>query len=239
MPAQGMVLYSLIRKNVDEAIKKLNGEGPIKSLTDPKYFEEMCKSLGMGIALGSTAISFTTHDIGLMSAPPIPALAGTGVGIVVQADYMTEQIYTKIRDKILSSMGKTTHDPYPPKAGNSGEFLLAIASGVAKAVKEHFATAMTLTSTHPIVYMGNGAIAPGDFSGLVPDNIKSLILNNSPQLKGDFWPTMAGAIAEGYADGIHKRSSGVVSITGICIPTPIPPLVCGLPGTGTGSGVAS
>lgn len=236
MPAIGPVLGQLIEIKIDQYMKSINGKGPMSSLQNPSYYKEMCKAIASGFAQGTVSVSFTTQDTGLSGVPPVPG-AGTGTGIIVDAEYMAKEIYTAIRNKIIEQFGQTTHDPWPPKPGNSGLYLSAISRGIADAVKEHYASAWTLTSVHPFVYMGSGVIKFGNFSGLSAENITNLILSNGPQLKGDFWPTMAAQIAKGYVKGIHERSTGTVTIAGVCVPSISQ--VCGLPGAGTGSGVAS
>ena len=240
MPAIGSVLFNLIKGNIHDGMKGLSGTGPLEVLKDPSYFLEMCSAIGKGIAEGSPVISFITADVGLMGTPPIPAIIGQGFGIKVNEIYMTEKIYTMIRDKIVSAFGSTSHDPWPPTIGNSGQYLKAVAHGIAKSVTEHYkGPTWTLISAHPTIYAGGGEVLHGNFSGLDAGTVKSLILSYSPKLKGPFWPMMAQAIAEGYVDGIHNKSLGTVVITGVCVPTPIPPQICGIPSTGSGSGTAT
>jgi len=239
MPAISSILYGLIRDKVNSNIKSLSGAAPLDILKDPSYFEEMCKSIAAGIADGTPSVNFTTVDAGFMAAPIIPAIIGQGVGIRINPEYMIEKVYTEIRNTILSDFGNTTHEPYPPSSNNSGKYLEAVISGVAMAINEHFSTIWVLTSAHPTIYSGTGKILDGKFKGLIPSTITGLILNNSPKLAGPLWPKMAKAIAEGYVDTIHNKSTGNVIITGVCVPTPIPPQACGIPSVGTGSGVAT
>lgn len=237
MPAIPSVLASLIQSEINKEVKTIssNGRGPLEQ-QNPSYFTAMCTALGRGIAVGSPMIQFTTVDTGASGAPPVPGI-GTGVGIVVDADFMEKEIYNTIRQYTVQDFGKTTHDPHPPALDNSGIYLQAICKGIASAVKQHYTTAWMLTSSHSIVYIGSGQILKGHFSGLQSELVKSQIVSQGPTLKGKFWPRMAQAIAEAYVKTIETQSTGQVTIAGICVPSLAQ--ICGLPMSGTGTGVAA
>jgi hypothetical protein len=235
MPAVGPALAALVQTKMDTYMSAVSGHSPLAQ-SNPSYFIAMCTAIGTGIATGSPVISFTTSDSGVTSAPPIPG-AGTGVGIVVDDAFFKEQIYTNLRNNVIAQFGSTSHDAYPPGSGNSGEFVAAMAQAIAEAVKEHYQTAWTLTSSHPTIYAGSGTIGEGSFSGLVPAAVASAIQSAAPTLAGPFWPQTCQAIAQAYVDTIHTKSTGTVSIIGVCVPSPSQ--VCGLPGSGSGSGVAA
>jgi len=241
MSAIGPTLFGLVRDNIHKNMKAINGRGPLELLRDQSYYLEMCNAIGQGIAEGSPIIQFVTEDLGLTGIPPVPALVGQGIGVIVDQEYMTRRIYTLVRNKIIEHYGRSTHPPYDPPPHTSGQYLKAIALGIAESVTSHFAKAYILTSAHPFVYQGVGTISDGFYSGLSVDTIHSLILKYSPRFRGYFWPIMARAIAEGYVDGIHNKSTGTVTIIGTCTPilVPVPTQLCAVPGAGVGSGVAA
>lgn len=216
----------------------ISGIAPL-SQADPSFFIAMCQAIGQGIGDNSTALTFSTNDSGSAGLPPVGG-SGTGTGIVVNKDYFTEDLYTKIRQKVIDNFGETKHEPFPPSSGNSGEFLLAVAEAIAEAVTEHYATAWTLTSTHPDIYSGTGIVPEGAISGLEAPTISASIVSLGSTLQGPFWPVMAQQIADSYVDAIHNHSTATVSIEGVCVPSISPLQVCGLVGsTGSGSGGAS
>jgi len=235
MPVVAPVLSALIETNVDTYMAAVRGVHPLNQ-RNPAYFVALCTAIGTGIALGSPLITFTTADTGLSGIPPVPGV-GAGVGIVIDDAYFREQIYTNARTAILSRFGKTRHDAYPPSQGNSGEFLDALAHGVATSVKTHFATAWILASGHPQVYAGAGVINDGNFGGLSSSLVKSSIIASGPTLLGIYFPDLAGAIADAYVSTIETKSTGSVTITGACVPSMAQ--VCGIPTTGSGAGTAT
>lgn len=159
MPAIGPALGALIMNKVDQNMKKISGHSPL-SQKNPSFFIAKCMAIGNGIATGVPVISFITKDSGQSGVPPIPG-TGTGIGIKVDSDWYTKELYTKLRKTVLEKYGYTSHDPYPPSDDNSGKYLEAMCKGIAEAVKEHYATAWVLTSAHPLVYMGTGLIGNG------------------------------------------------------------------------------
>jgi hypothetical protein len=234
MPIVPSVLATLITNNVSQNMGSISGNFPVAQ-QNPSYFLQMCLSIATGIAEGSKGLVFTTNDVGFSGIPPIPG-AGAGVGINVDSDFFTQDLYSRIRGYIVEQYGNTTHEIYPPSTGNSGEYLLALAKGISDSVKFHFSTAWILTSTHPLVYSGTGTIGKGNFSGLIDTGIQSLILSGSPTLQGPFWPNIAKAISESYVATITQNSTGTVNIIGFCVPSLSQ--VCGIPGVGVGAGVA-
>lgn len=236
MPAVPAALSTLIKTEVDGNLNGVTGYSPLGS-SNPSYFIEFCTAIGTGIALGSPVISFTTVDAGQAGTPPIPGV-GAGVGIVVDEAFLTEKIYTYCRTGFLAEYGKTGNIAYPPTDKSNGKVLEAIAKGIAKGVKTHYASAWILTSAHPIVYAGSGSINNGMFSGLVDATVKTQIKTAAPRMvpsKG--WDIMSEAIAKAYVEAIHTKSTGTVAITGVCVPSP--GQICGLPIPGAGSGVAA
>jgi hypothetical protein len=236
------VFSNMIQTNIRTNMTKISGYDPMAQ-ENPIYFTQMCQSIGRGIAASTTSLSFTTSDNGFTSAPLVPPGVGTGSGIIVDQNLISKNIYNSARDAIVSKYGGTMHDSWPPKPKNSGEYLKAISDGIAKAVKEHFAVAWTLNSTHTIIYSGSGQVDPllnHKFTGIMPDLVGTSIQSFSPNLKGEFWPDFCNAIAKGYADGVMSSAKANVTIIGVCIPL-VPPAgaqVCGLPAVGTGTGVA-
>ncbi len=236
MAAEALILSDLIQTNIDSNFEAIIGTSPL-SQANPSFFIEMTTAIGTGIADGSLAISFTTEDEGLSGSPPVPG-TGSGVGIFIDEVAFSQNLYTEIRSSIISTFGSTTHEVFPPSSNNtSGLYLKALTDGLALAVKSHFETAWTLTSSHPTIYQGVGEITEGSFSGLDSTLITSEILANSPSLQGSFWPTIAEKIALAYVDTIHNHSVGTVTIAGSC--SSGSGQACGIPSTGTGSGVAS
>lgn len=235
MPANGGLMGQMMVTKVDANMRAINGKGPLALLSDQSYYREFLTAVAKGFADGTININFTTTDTGQIGTPAVAGV-GTGTGIKVDSEYLTQTLYTAIRNR-TQAFGKTLHDQYPPSAGNSGKYLEALCRGIAEAVRDHYIAAWILNSTHSQVYAGSGQIPNGGFSGLSPERIKGLILQYSPRLKGAFWPIMAEEIARGYVKAIHERSTGQVSITGTC--TPGPGQLCGLGGSGSGTGVAS
>lgn len=235
MPAVGPALGALIMNKVDANMKAIAGFSPL-SQKNPSYFIAKCMAIGNGIALGAPTISFVTKDTGQAGAPPIPG-TGTGVGIIVDSDWYTKELYTRLRASAIEDFGSTTHGPYPPPPDDSGKYLEAMCKGISEAVKQHFATAWILTSAHPIVYAGIGNIGNGDFAGVVPTKISTLIQTQAPQLRGRFWPKFCKIVGEVHSQAIMQHSTSKVTIVGVCVPSP--GQVCGLPIPGTGTGVAA
>ncbi len=235
MPVVKSVLLGLITQKVSQKMHAYSGYNPLAQ-RNPSYFIEMCKAISYGIAEGTPLINFTTSDTGLKGIPPVPG-SGTGMGVMVKAQPMSEFIYTFARDSVIAEFGRTEIDVWPPRPKNYGQFLKCITDGVAESVQEHYATAWTFTSVHPAIYTGDGAINDGMFSGISAELVKSLIISYSPSLRGRWWPKMAQAIADGYVKGIHTKSTGSVVIEGSCIPDAMQ--VCAIPGTGSGTGVAA
>lgn len=235
MAVSGSALAALIQTKVDTRMSSVGGHSPLAQ-ADPSYFIAFCEALGKGIIQGGPSISFTTNDTG---SKGIPAVTGTGVGmgIVPDATFFIEDAYTRIRGYILADLGSSMHDSYPPGAGNSGEYLLALCQGLNDAFQEYYPTAWTLASTHPAIYAGSGSIVNGHYSGLSDSAIKGAIVSAGSTMQGSFWPKLAQAIAESYVKLIHEHSTGQVTIAGVCVPGSSQD--CGINGSGTGSGAAT
>lgn len=235
MPAVPAVLSSLIQASVASKLEAVTQTNPLSG-KDPSYFIEFCTAIGTGIALGSPVIAFDTDDSGQAGVPPVPG-AGSGAGIMVDDSFLTEKIYTYVRNNTLAMFGKTNNIPFPPTSLSDGKALLAVAEGIATGVKTHYSTAWILVSTHPAIYAGTGTIGEGDFSGVSDSLVKSQIVASGPRLQGPMFPEMAKAIAQAYMETIHQKSTGTVTITGVCVPGPSQ--VCGTPSTGSGTGTAT
>jgi hypothetical protein len=219
MPAVGAALAALVQSKVNTRLSAAGGS-PL-SQKNPSHFITMCTAIGMGIINGGPAITFTTSDSGSMGVPT----------------FFVSDLYTRLRSGIISQFGSTSHDPYPPGADNSGQFLLALCEGINDAIQTYYPTAWTLVSAHPTIYIGTGTISDGNFSGLVASAIGAAIQSGAPAFVGPFWPKLAMAIAESYVALITEHSTGMVTIVGVCVPGPSQ--VCGISSTGSGSGVAT
>lgn len=242
MPLVPDVLKSLVMENIRQNMIAVNGYDPLAS-PNPSYFIEMCSAFGKGIAQATKTLQFTTKDAGMTANPPVPGV-GTGVGIHIDSDFMSQQMYTNIRNSIISKFKITRHDPWIPSQGNSGEYLKAITDGISSAVKTHFKTAWTLNSTHNVIYIGTGNIKPTEgnkFTGLVESQVSSAVTSLGVRMRGSFWPELCKGIAKGYVTGVEQTGSGTVTITGTCIPNSSPFQACALPdpGNGSGSGTAT
>lgn len=236
MPLVGPVLGQLIQMKVDARMQQqADYDGPLAA-QNPSYFITMCNAVGIGIALGIPVVMFTTVDAGQAGTPPIPGV-GAGVGITMDPEYMAEQLYTKIKDKVTAAYGQTMSEDWPVPPGGQGRFAEALARGISDAVKEHFSKAWILTSAHPIVYAGSGVIGPGKFTGVQAQLIKSQILGAAPILSKGAWPMICEAIGEAVAETVLNKATGKVTISGVCVPGPSQ--ICGLPLPGAGSGVAA
>lgn len=242
MPILLNTLQGLIKSKVDAKIKSAadgvpNYNGPLAT-KDPSYFIEMCDAIGVGIFQSSQILPFVTVDSGFSGAPPVPGV-GTGVGLNVDQSFLTEQIYTKVRDAIIAKYGKTAHDPWPPRHSNTGRYLRAFSDGIAEAVTEHFSSCWTLTSAHPLIYSGTGLINYGLVSHPNKSMFKPTALDAAPRLKGEFWPIFVEAVSDAYHLSITTKTKGQVTIVGVCVPTVTPLQTCGIPSSGSGTGTAS
>jgi hypothetical protein len=238
MPAVGPVLGTLILQKFNSKVGQLgNFAGPL-STPGAAHTTAFCMAIGNGIALGAPTIPFTTTDSGVAGAPPIPGV-GSGVGIKVDAAWFKKDLYENIRQKVIAKYGQTMAVPYPPAGpDDAGKFLEALCDSIADSVKEHFATAWILTSAHPIVYLGSGTISEGHFSGVAPTAVSGAITGaGALYFTKGFGPDLAKAIGESYSKAIMQHSTGNVTITGVCVPSPTQ--ICGLPIPGTGTGTAA
>jgi len=235
MAASGSALAALIQADVDTRMGAVRQVHPLGQ-KNPSYYIEMCQAIGNGLITGGPVISFTTNDTGNQGAPLV-AGTGAGVGIITDPSFFIQDAYTRIRGYIQADFGRTLHDPYPPSQGNSGEFLLALVTGINDAFMSYYPTAWTLVSAHPQIYSGTGQITNGQFSGLSASAIKSAIMALAPRFHGKFWPRLVQGISESYVELIHNHSTGMVTISGTCVPGPSQ--VCGIGGSGTGTGTAT
>jgi hypothetical protein len=235
MAASGSALANLIKSSVDTRMSAVSGVSPLAQ-KNPSYFTALCLAIGTGIISGGPSISFTTTDTGSKGTPAVAGV-GSGVGITTDPSFFVQDLYTRIRGYVLADFGKTTHDAYPPSPGNSGNYLLALCNGINDAFLSYYPTAWTLVSAHPAIYGGAGVISNGHFSGLTDTSIASSIVSASPTLVGPFWPRIAQAVSESYVALIEQHSTGTVAISGTCIPSSSQ--VCGVSGSGSGTGIAT
>lgn len=216
----------------------ISGYAPL-SQTNPSYFIQMCSAIGNGIGTNSTSLSIITSDTGFTGVPPITG-SGSGTGIIVDQSYFTQDLYTKIRQKVLDVFGNTSHQVFPPTGTNSGRYLLALCEAISESVTEHYATAWSLTASHPNVYSGTATVNNGNISGLSSSPVQSTIISLAPSLQGPFWPVIAEEIAKSYVDAIHNHSTATLTISGVCVPSPPPTVqLCNIPSSGSGSGSAT
>ena len=235
MPASGPALAALVQTNVDSRMAAIRGHHPLQQKI-PGYYVEFCQAIGTGIIVGGPSIAFTTSDTGNAGIPPVPGV-GAGIGIVTDPTFFLQDLYTRVIQYVRDDFGRTLHDPYPPRRGNSGEYLLALCQGINDSILAYYPVAWTLVSANPQIYMGTGTISNGQFSGLSASAIKAAILALTPNFIGKFWPRLAQAIAESYVALIQQHSTGTVVITGACVPSESQ--VCGIGGSGSGTGVAT
>lgn len=237
MAASGEALAALVQSDVDSRMAAVMGRGfhPL-SQRNPHYFIELCHAIGTGIISGGPVINFTTNDTGQEGSPLVPGV-GNGIGIVTDPSFFVQDLYTRLRGFIIADFGRTTHDAFPPRATNSGQYLLALCEGINDALLAYYPGAWTLVSTHPQIYMGTGLITDGQFSGLSAGAIQGAIIAGAPDFRGRFWPRLCQGIAESYVALIEQHSTGMVTITGTCVPSISQ--ICGIGGSGHGSGVAT
>lgn len=200
------------------------------------YFISFANAIGQGIAAGTPFINFTTIDTGVKGIPLITG-TGVGVGIFFDAKFFEQTAYTNVRNAVIANFGKSLHDPYPPRIENVGMYLKAVCKAVGESIEEHYKTAWTLNSTHPIIYTGTGKINNGMFSGIEQDLVISQIMSRSTMMRGRFWPIMVQEIAKAYKLTIETRSYSQVTITGVCIPSTSQ--VCMISSGGSGTGIAT
>lgn len=237
MPPSGSTLAGLIQSNVDSRMAAIRGYHPLSQKT-PRYFIEFCHAIGMGIIDGGPTINFITNDTGLAGLPLVAGV-GAGIGIITDPNWFVQDLYTRVRQYVLDDFGRTAHDPYPPRPGSSGEYLLALCKGINDSFLSYYPTAWTLTSAHPQIYQGIGLITDGQFSGLSASTIQSDIISGAPDFRGRFWPRLAQAVSESYVGLIEQHSTGTVTITGTCIPVPLAQVCNIMNSTGNGSGIAA
>jgi len=235
MPVIPSVFASLVQSDVDSRMAAIRGYHPL-SQKNPMYYIEFCQAIGMGIVKGAPSILLVTNDSGSAGSPLVPGV-GAGIGIVTDPTFFIQDLYTRIRNYVIADFGRTLHDPFPPRPGNSGQYLQALCEGINDAFLSYYPTAWTLVSTHPQIYMGTGLITDGQFSGLIATAIQAEIIQGAPNFIGRFWPRLAQAIAESYVALIELHSTGTVTITGTCVPSD--DQVCNIGSTGNGSGVAT
>jgi hypothetical protein len=235
MPIIKPAFIETVTSEVAKAMQSVSGVSPLAQ-PDPSYFKEMCKGFATGIADGISTLQFETKDAGLGSAPPIPG-TGAGVGIKLDTAMLIEFCYTECRNGVIEKFGETAHDPFPPSSGNSGEFLQALIQGIIKATEEAFKSQLTLSSNHPMVYLGAGKILQGKFSGLQAADIADKIVAASPNLKGKAWKDFCLSFGKGFIKGVHEGATSEVVITGVCVPSVAQ--ICAIPMTGQGQGTVS
>lgn len=212
MPLISVKLGELIKTKMIENLSSIDGVNP-SAQSNPEYFNAFCFGIANGIANGTKGLAFKTLDTGLINP-----LGGSGIGlgksINFNSEYMIKTAYENIRSEVIDIFGKTVHDPYPPTAKNSGQYLLAIIKSVSESIKEMFLTDLVLTSQHFPVCSGTGIIEMGGFNGLSADTIKQLILSAVPLFKGQFWPNFVTILVNSYVDTVHNHSTASVVITG-------------------------
>lgn len=235
MPVSPSAFAALVQTNVNTRLQSVGGYSPL-SQRNSAYFIEFCTAIGTGIILGAPSILFTTTDSGFEGTPPVPG-TGVGIGIVTDPTFFIQDLYTRIRNYVIADFNASLHQPYPPSSGNSGEYLLAICKGINDAFLAYYPIAWGLVSSNPQIYSGTGTIANGQFSGVMAPAIKSAIVSAAPNFIGIFWPTLAQAISESYAALIEQHSTGMVTVTGSCVPGVSQ--ICNVSGSGTGTGVAT
>lgn len=235
MSAVGAALAALVQTNVDARMAAVRGFHPLGQ-RNPSYYIEMCMAIGNGIITGGPAISFITTDTGNQGAPLVSGV-GAGVGIIIDPSFFVQDLYARVMSYIVADFGRTLHDPFPPGATNSGQFLLALCNGINDAFLAYYPTAWTLVSSHPQIYSGSGIISNGQFSGLSAGTIGSTIHGLAPRFIGRFWPRIAQAVAESYVALIQQHATGMVTISGTCVASLSQ--VCGIGGSGSGTGMAT
>jgi len=228
MPIVGSAYSSLLQSNIDSSI----GGSPLGQ-ADPSNFIKLCDAIGTGFETGLPTITINATGSGSKALPPIAPSGGPVVGIIVDAPYMQEQLYTEIRNNALAMFGETANPPFPPSPGGDGDILSKFCLGIANATKDHFATAWSLTLTSSEVYSGTAQIKPGDIPPLPVSTIASAI-ELAGGMAGAFWGKLCLAIATGVSLGLEGQGTSLpFTLSGTCVPGPSQ--VCGLP---TSSGVA-
>jgi hypothetical protein len=244
MPAQPAVLAELCKTKMHNEILAVYQQrhpdtdkyhGPLNQ-RNPMYFIQFANAIGQGIAQGTPLVNFTTLDVGVMGTPPVPG-TGAGVGIVFDAAFFEQTAYTHIRNAMLATFSKCAHDPYPPRLENSGMYLKAMCKAVGESIAEHYKTAWILTSAHPLIYVGTGKINNGMFSGIQQDLVYQSILSLGFLMRGQAWPIICQEIAKAYKLTIETKSTGQVTIVGVCIPSIYQ--LCMINSTGAGTGTAT
>lgn len=244
MPAQPSVLAQLCTSKIHNEILGVYNQRHSNNTTyngplgqkNPMYFRQFANAIGQGIANGTPLVNFTTADIGVSGIPPVPGV-GTGIGIMFDAVFFEVTAYTYIRNAMIANFGKTYHDVYPPRLENSGMYLKALCKAVGESIAEHYKTAWILNSAHPLIYIGTGKINNGMFFGIQEDLVYQSIFSMGFFLKGRAWPIICREIAKAYKLTIETRSTGQVTIVGVCVPSVSQ--ICLINSTGAGTGVAT
>jgi hypothetical protein len=253
MAVNSTLLSLLLKTKTDSNYKRvMQYNGPLAQ-SNPNYFIQFCDAIAKGVILGSPNIQFITKDTGFTGAP-LKAGSGLGLGIKIDKNWFTRNLYSSIRERVIAHYGSTAHPEWCEDwdiQGNVPEdhcslgthqynpynFFTATCESISESISEHYEQFMVLTSSHPSIYSGAGKIEKGAFTGISAISVKDSIVANSALLKGDFWPIMVEEIAKVYTEAIMFHSTGEVMITGICIPTQSQ--LCSIIGFGVGSGLAS
>jgi hypothetical protein len=235
MAADGNALSLLLRTKMDTKFRAVMDYAGPSAQQDPSKFFQMCDAIGKGIAQSSAAIQFTTDDTGSKGTPPVPGV-GTGAGIIIDTAWFTQALYQELRSRFISQYGQTVHPEFS-QAHNPYNFLTAFSEAISESVSQHYIQAWVLTSNHPAIFVGTGTISNGGFSGLSQSLTASAIQSLAPAFQGSAWPPICQAVGKAYAEAVMQHATGTVVISGVCVPSTNQ--VCGIPGTGSGSGVAA
>lgn len=176
---------------------------------------DFADAVGTGVVGGLIGASFTTIDTGTIAS------VGTGSGVALTGP---------IAAVVASSLDAALLTAF----GSIGTSTPSINLACASAFVAEIALA-TLTSSHTLVFLGNGVITPGSI--VVPGATISSSIEASgigSGFLGTSWPLIANVIGTEIANSMLLATGNVV-ITG----APPPPPAVPIPGVGSGTGVIS
>lgn len=216
------ILLNKAHNNILQVQQIPGYNGPLNA-RNPAYFREMIEGVAKGLASVKT-LNGVTQDEGLGALPLIPG-TGQGMGLAINEDKFTQELYTGIRQSLLDRFGSTNHEPWDP----GSNYLKAICQAISSSLSQVYLTNWEIVSSHPMIYKGEALIEEGSISGVSENSVSSTILSSTPRLKGLAWPIMVNALALAFQTTIHTYTmSQEIEIEGECVPSTVPLQTCNI-----------
>jgi hypothetical protein len=129
-------------------------------------------------------------------------------GLLMPPAAYSETLYNRLRTQTLSMFGKTLHDPWPPRKGNSGEMLKALCEAYAEGIYDIYKRKADLIITHALQHPLETKVESIVFiNSSTPNIMKSMIIGASPLLKGQFWPVFVENMVDEFCLQLTKKST--------------------------------